>query len=327
MSRGGPNGESPAGGAQPAAGDGHLAGPAATGTVTRPDGTVLRYGTWPADPAVRPRGTVFILTGRSEFVEKYAETAGDLAGRGFATVAFDWRGQGLSTRDPPEDTTGHLDDFDPLVADAEAVWQAVVAAAPQPVVVLAHSMGGGLALRLLARRPGRAAAAILTAPMVDPIALPGLRRLARILAPAMVRRGRGRGHPPGEAWALDEAYLAGTNPHLTSDPRRGAVQRAWVRRNPALGVRGVTWGWLAAAFRSGEAVRAAAPAVTIPVLMVLAGRETLVDNRAAMRVAARMPDCTVLRYRESRHEILMEADAIRARFWRDVDAFLARCNI
>jgi lysophospholipase len=36
-----------------------------------------------------------------------------------------------------------------------------------------------------------------------------------------------------------------------------------------------------------------------------------------------MPDCRVIVYPQSRHEILMERDDIRAAFWRDADGFLA----
>ena len=56
-------------------------------------------------PPERPRGTVVLLTGRGEFIEKYAtEVVGELLERGFAVVALDWRGQGLSDRPLPSTT-------------------------------------------------------------------------------------------------------------------------------------------------------------------------------------------------------------------------------
>ena len=94
-----------------------LAAAPRTDVLTTPDGARLRWAAWP-EPEGRVRGTVLILNGRSEFIEKYRETAGELIARGFRVFGFDWRGQGLSSRTPTGDETGHYDSFDPLVQDA-----------------------------------------------------------------------------------------------------------------------------------------------------------------------------------------------------------------
>src|SRR5882672_10721772 len=58
-------------------------------------GTLLRYAFW--NPTGPPRGTVVLMPGRGEFLEKYAtEAVGDLLHRGYAVTSMDWRGQGLS---------------------------------------------------------------------------------------------------------------------------------------------------------------------------------------------------------------------------------------
>jgi lysophospholipase len=61
------------------------------------DGMRLRHGFWVCGDSAC-RGTVFLLTGRSEYMEKYAEVVQELNGRGFDVYSFDWRGQGLSER-------------------------------------------------------------------------------------------------------------------------------------------------------------------------------------------------------------------------------------
>jgi lysophospholipase len=301
--------------------------PPAIDDAILPDGTRIRHAAWAPIAGTRPRGTFLVLNGRAEFIEKYQEFASELAGRGFRVVSFDWRGQGLSTRTPPEDETAHTLSFEPLVADALLLRDRLVGAGEGPVVLFGHSMGGGLGLRLLAERPDAADAAIFTAPMIDPIASRGGRLLARIVAPVMVALGAAMRNPPGEGYRLEAVRLAGYNEHLTSDPVRGHVQRALILENPALGVRGVTWGWLSAAFAAGRRLRRAARAIRTPMLVALAGRESLVDNPGAEAIAAAIPAAEIVRYPEARHEILMETDAIRARFWADVDAFLARQGI
>jgi lysophospholipase len=99
----------------------------------------LRYAVWTA--AGTPRGSVVLIHGRGEFIEKYAmEVAGELRGRGFAVYAVDIRGQGLSTRMLPDHDKGHIDDFGTYVADLAALMDAVVAPeAPHPRRLLSHS--------------------------------------------------------------------------------------------------------------------------------------------------------------------------------------------
>ena len=63
------------------------------------------------DAVVEPRGTVAILGGRGEFIEKYFEVAEDLLSRGLAVATMDWRGQGGSERPLRNARKGHVDDF------------------------------------------------------------------------------------------------------------------------------------------------------------------------------------------------------------------------
>ncbi len=61
------------------------------------DGVSLRVAQWPAS-AMPIQGTVLLLQGRAEFIEKYFETVDHFRARGFDVVSFDWRGQGGSER-------------------------------------------------------------------------------------------------------------------------------------------------------------------------------------------------------------------------------------
>jgi len=67
------------------------------GYMTTGEGSRIRYGSWQSENRTH-RGTVLLLSGRSEFLEKYFETVGELIQRGHDVYSFDWRGQGLSTR-------------------------------------------------------------------------------------------------------------------------------------------------------------------------------------------------------------------------------------
>src|SRR5215207_10165260 len=110
------------------------------------DGLALRAARW-RPTARRDRGTICILQGRAEFIEKYFETVRDLRRRGFAVVAFDWRGQGLSDRQIGDPYKGHVRSFGEYSLDLEAIRANVLEPyMPKPHFGLAHSMGGAIAL-------------------------------------------------------------------------------------------------------------------------------------------------------------------------------------
>ena len=87
--------------------------PTPPGAVVHPlrtaDGVLLRTARW--TPPHGARGTVAILPGRAEFIEKYYETIRNLLDRGLSVAIFDWRGQGGSARQLKNPRKGHIDDF------------------------------------------------------------------------------------------------------------------------------------------------------------------------------------------------------------------------
>ncbi|MGE3295165.1 MAG: alpha/beta hydrolase [Geminicoccaceae bacterium] len=52
-------------------------------------------------------------------------------------------------------------------------------------------------------------------------------------------------------------------------------------------------------------------AITTPILIMQAGRERIVSNRAERAAARRLPDARLAVFPEARHELLLERDEIR----------------
>ncbi|MFP4419716.1 MAG: alpha/beta fold hydrolase [Desulfococcaceae bacterium] len=289
------------------------------------DGARLRFGIWPARSG-SPRGGVWMLPGRSEFLEKYAETAEALCRRNFAVYGLDWRGQGLSARPLRDRFKGHVDDYGTYLDDLDRFAEEVRDSVPFPRLILGHSMGAHMALRWLAERPEVASAAVLTSPMIDIYAGPWPPAVARRLTAAALARGRSEEFALGEGPYRPKTEERFRRNVLTSDRDRYLAETAMIARNPALALGGVTWGWVAATYASVDRLRdpAIAARIRAPVLMVTAGRDRVVPAHAQKALCRALPRCRLEVLPEARHEILRERDAIRAEFWAHFDDWVGK---
>jgi lysophospholipase len=284
------------------------------------DGLRLRAAIFP--PSASPRGTVVLSPGRTEPIEKYFETIGELTGRGFLVLSHDWRGQGLSHRALPDRLKGHASGWQPFLDDYRGLLDRMAGELPRPWITLAHSMGGCLALLALAKGEDRFQAAALTAPMLG-IRLGAVPKAAA-LAFVALQKGLGRAgelalpayDPLADAFAADQ---------LTHDQARYERYKAQLHACPELAIGAPTWGWLDFALKANIAlaVPGVLEKVAIPVTMVAAGRDRLVLNAAARAAAARLPKGRYIELRAAYHEILMETDLRRARFWAEFDKLTA----
>ncbi|MBN8920394.1 MAG: alpha/beta hydrolase, partial [Rhizobiales bacterium] len=97
---------------------------AVVGEIKTPDGVGLRFARWPPPPG--RKGTVCLVQGRAEFIEKYFEVVVELRRRGFAVVTMDWRGQGGSQRALRDSRRGHVRSFDEYDRDLETLVRDVM---------------------------------------------------------------------------------------------------------------------------------------------------------------------------------------------------------
>ena len=280
---------------------------------------------WPVRRFDRPgsgRGAILFQGGRADMIEKYLESFDDWHRAGWSVTSFDWRGQGGSGRLTGDPHVGHADDFTPWLDDLQGFWREWTAGHAGPHVVIGHSMGGYLALQAMVERRLRPDAAVLVAPMLglrSPIGAAAGGWLARFLC--------GRGDPARGAWAErdDPAAKARRGIRLTADAARFADEGWWFEQNPAIRLGPPSWGWLAEAFAATARLRAdpRVGQMDVPTLMLVADRDRLVDPRAALAVAARLPRARVRRFGAGcAHEILREADPVREQAMAAIATFL-----
>jgi lysophospholipase len=292
------------------------------GLVTTPDGLSLRVARW--RPSSRKlRGTVVLIQGRAECIEKSFETITDLRRRGFHVLAFDWRGQGGSDRLLPDARKGHVDDFSDYVTDLSAVLtQAASLEMPQPWFGLAHSMGGAATLLALHAGEKRLSRVVLTAPLCG-IADLRVPALARTLAVALDLLGLGGSYIPSGSATSISTRLFETN-RLTSDASRYARIGQLFSEAPQLAIGDPTIGWVSAMFRAFARFEAQGfgENLTVPTLFITSGADRLVSTPAAMRLSSRIRASGAIEIRGAKHEVMNETPIFRDRFWAAFDAFI-----
>jgi lysophospholipase len=287
------------------------------------DGTRIRCAAWAPLEGTASRGVCAIFDGQTEFIEKYAEVVGELRTRGFAVAMLDWRGQGGSMRQLPDGLKAHVGDFAEYDEDVNAFLDQVIAPmSDKPPLALAHSMGAHMLLRALHDKPAAFAGAVMTAPMLQADTRGYPAWAARLVCRAYSLGG----FASDWVWGMsqrDPLKMSFEDNLVTSDRERFARAQSALAAKPELRLAGPTWGWLEAAYRSMVEVTAPgyAEAIRTPVLIVGAGRDRIVKTSAEREFANRLPNCTYLEFEDSEHEILMENDPIRARFWAAFDEF------
>ncbi len=280
----------------------------------------LRYGIWHV-PKEKRKGSILLLGGRSEFLEKYSDTIGELNQKGFDVYGFDWRGQGLSSRMLANRHKGFIDSYDVYLNDLQVFFDKMVKPeSVRPLILVAHSMGGHIALRFLHGRPDDVDSAVLTSPMIDIFQSPLCRWLATLMTRAAIKIGFSHAYIIG---AGDYTKGKFNGNHLTSDPVRFMDAIRAVEKNPDLALGGVTYGWLSATLTSiailngqGYAAR-----ITTPILMVSAGEDKIVSIKAQKKIYTLLPNCRFVEIPGARHEIFKETDAVRSKVWREFESF------
>jgi lysophospholipase len=284
------------------------------------DGVTIRLGLWLGPKAAK--GTVFLLPGRSEYIEKYGRTADDFAARGYAMIAVDWRGQGLATRALEDPMAGHVADFAEYQCDlAKMIEVARAQGMPEPWHLLAHSMGGAIGLRcLMGTHPFKSA--VFSAPMWGILIAAWMRPVATMLSAASRWFKFEDRYTPGTkaaTYVLEQSFIGNA---LTSDANMWNYMRHQALAYPELSLGGPSLGWLRAALTECHAL-SLLPAPDIACFTGLGSAEKIVDTGPIHARMATWPRGRIGLYPGAEHELLMENPTARALFCDEAAALFA----
>lgn len=292
------------------------------GAFTNAKGADIRYGV--LHPEGTAKGTMVIVPGFREPIEKYFEVIHEMAGKGFSVWVMDWHGQGGSDRflkDDPQKM--HSEGYDGHIETLRQFAEKIIVKNDGPLVLTAHSMGAHIALRCLKEHAGVFDSAILTAPMLDIVTA----ALPKPVARQLTRFAKAGGYlekyiPGGGDWHESQEVFEGNK--KTSDPDRFALTAKFFKEKPELQMGSATYGWVYHTFESIDILGKEdyLQSIETPVLIQISGDDMIVDSTATRRACGLLPNCTQVDMPTARHEIWVENDALRDAWMQKVDAFL-----
>jgi alpha-beta hydrolase superfamily lysophospholipase len=265
------------------------------------DGYAIHVAVWPAPAALPLQGRVVVIHGVQSHSGWYHRLGRTLAEAGYEAHFPDRRGSGANRAD-----RGHAPSAARLIADLAECLKALRDRHPAlPLALAGISWGGKLAVITAAAHPE----------LVDALALicPGLQPRVGVTI--------------GERLRIAWAYLTNrykTFPIPLSDP-------ALFTANPEgqefiaadrFALHAGTAGLLAASCFIDIRLRRARKHVHQPVLLMLAGKDRIVDNVRTRTVVDAMPSTekTIIEYPEAHHTLEFEPDP--ARYARDLITWL-----
>lgn len=276
-------------------------------------------------PAESPKGTVIIVHGFTENVEKYLEIIHALHKAGYTVGMHDARGHGRSFREPGVDSvTGdtHVEHFDDYVEDLEVLMETAYKDLPSPRFMLCHSMGGAVGALYLEKHPDSFAGAVLSSPMIAPFTNGIPTPLAFAICAGMKAIGRGKHRilmSPGYTGHEDFATSAAKcKARFEWFDEIKFQEKLFHNYSP-------TFGWTVESIKVTNRIlkEGEVEKITAPVLVMQASDDHSVLNGPMDTFVARLKNGRKERFEGERHEIFRGVDQDVCRWMDQILAFFA----
>lgn len=249
---------------------------------TASDGYVWQYRRF--DPVGRISGEIVALHGIQSHGGWYLQSSEWLAEQGWVVSLLERRGCGLN-----EVGRGDAPSFRRLLDDVAEFMNSVKQRTNRPLILMGVSWGGKLALALQKRHRGICDGLVLVTPGFKPVVRPKLLARFGILFLRFALPTRLFPIP------LNEPDL------FTSNIER----REFIRNDPAA-LRLATARLLFESRRLDVYNRLARKRVRVPTLLLLAGRDQIIDNRKTRKFLRRLDQLTIREYADAEHTLEFE---------------------
>jgi len=241
---------------------------------------------WKWEPATPAAGQVLLIHGLGEHSRRYDHLAEKLVDQNLEVWAPDLPGHGESPG-----KRGHFASYDSVLSTLGEIWSLMADANPSvPKYLFGHSMGGNLALNLLARDYIIPKKALVTGPWIElmknpPAALIGLAKLMTKIWPTYT-----------DANGLDSTLIS-------SDP----TEVAKYNEDPLVHNK-ITARAGMEMMAASEYLQQYKSGFKFPVLMMHGGSDGITSPSATSSFASRNENCTYMEWKDMFHEIVNEKD-------------------
>ena len=289
--------------------------------VNMNDGIKIRVCHW-LQQKEKSTGTIFLQQGHNEFIEKYYETIQEFIDRGYSVICFDWRGQGMSERMIDDINKSFINDFKRHDKDLEKILEEIIDPFfPKPLIGIGHSMGGCLMLSAFYNHPKKFDYGILSAPMLGFKNEKFLRTASSLM----------------NFFKKDTDYLIGSKPNmgietpfeendLTTDQKRYKRTQMLVRKMPSIRLWGVTNSFAKAVNKRFKLIRNKnwAEKIGLKILIINSLKDRVVYSKKTSEMSKRLKKSAIINFNNCEHEVFMEKDEHRERFWKEFDNFIKK---
>ena len=284
----------------------------------------IQQKTYPEhDAPSQKKQSIILLPGRGESYVKYRELAFDLYHQGYNIFIIDHRGQGLSGRLLSNPDKGYVKKFQDYIDDLRYFIEEIISddCVDKPYL-LAHSMGGAIAVRFMQDWPNVIKAAVISSPMLGFHA--GFLPIS--FAKSIVTTQLTLNHfITQEPWYFlgqkDYAPLSFSKNNLTHCQSRYAISENWLAENKNIQLGGVTAHWLKECVKAQDEIFAKLPQLTTPILLLQAGEDSVVSLRAQTDFCRKLhalqpkscPSDVPVIIEGAYHELFFEIDEYRSK--------------
>lgn len=268
------------------------------------------------------KATVVIASGRTESMVKYQELIYDLNQNGYSVYILDHRGQGYSGRLLDDKQLGHVNDFFNYVLDLKE-FVAKVVVKDKKMILLSHSMGGAVASLYVETYKHDFDGIVLSSPMHQPLIISSY--ITNLTCKLLEKKSTNLNEYIFGTHSYDETkHDFQTNIFTHSKIRYELVQSIY-DKEPQTKIGGPSLGWLSQACKWSRISIENAHEIEIPVLILQAGEEKVVNNKAQKEFCQNVGDrCHLKRFSGAYHEMFIEEDAIREEVLSDVLDFISK---
>lgn len=269
------------------------------------------------------RGTVMLLHGFTENIEKFSEVIYGFLKEGYSVCAYDQRGHGRSYRDPnlKFHYLTHVEKFEDYLTDAELVYDRWMKDAKSPKILFSHSMGGAVAALTLERGMLSFDKAVFNSPMIAPATGNFPAWTGRAICRGAKLMGKSR----------EMIFLSGpyTGEEKFEDSCASGEDRFnWYneirKTHPEFQNCSPTYSWLLESLKvCGKILAKGKPEkIAIPVILFQASDDQTVLADPQQTFVDRLPNGKLVRIENARHEIYRSGNEAVDTWWDQVIRFI-----